>query len=90
MQRSLATRAGLAQVDGIVFVALGLDGASLIGADDQSAARRTLATGGGKISAFTIEGVFRHLRVRLAHHIARSRAAAGQHRAGGGRRASQL
>src|SRR5262245_54525843 len=51
LQRCLTPRAGLSKVDRMIWIALDLEGAALHRADDQSAAGRTFAAGGGVISA---------------------------------------
>ena len=85
LQCSLAAGAGLTEVDGIAGVAFHFEGASLHGADNQPASRRTFAAGGGVKGALSVISILRHFEVRLTRNVARSRAATGKH--GGGRRA---
>jgi hypothetical protein len=62
----------------MVRIAFGLDGASLIGADDKSAASRAFAACCGVISALTCSGVFGHFHIRFAFDIPRSRTTPGE------------
>src|SRR5258706_7725202 len=73
LQCGLATRASLAEIKWIIYIALSLKSASLHRPYHKTASCCAFAAGCSVIRAQAVVGVFGHLHVRLTFNVARRR-----------------